>query len=103
MNIEISCYSCIGYYQTLVTYENGVSICIKNPDLNNCEEALANTTYYNTLYNCTLCKNKYIEYYSKFYGKQKCFNISEKVIKYQNISLAKFDNETYINADNKGT
>ena len=98
-----SCYSCIENIQTLVTYENGVSICIKNPDLNNCEEALANTTYYNTLYNCTLCKNKYIEYYSKFYGKQKCFNISEKVIKYQNISLAKFDNETYINADNKGT
>jgi hypothetical protein len=51
-----SCNKCNYYSSTvLITLENGVKICIQEESLENCLEADANTTYANTLYNCTSC------------------------------------------------
>ena len=98
-----SCNKCNYYSSTvLITLENGVKICIQEESLENCLEADANTTYANTLYNCTSCKFNYWPYYSGYYGRKICQNIFEPIIKYRNISLEKFEGEEYILPDDKG-
>ena len=97
-----SCQKCDSDYRALVSLENGIKICIQEESLQNCNEVEANTSYANTLYNCTSCKLNYIPYYSQYYGRVICQNIFEPIIKYKNISLEKFEGEEYILPDDNG-
>ena len=80
-------YVCIqllnrSYEYTLVTYENGDNEYImSNGDLTGCVQADANSTLINTKYNCTLCSSMFIPYYSKFFDRMICQNITAKIIK----------------------
>ena len=74
----------------MITLENGVKICIQEESLENCLEADANTTYANTLYNCTSCKFNYWPYYSGYYGRKICQNIFEPIIIMDYQSLKNF-------------
>ena len=66
-------------------------------------EATANSNYVNIIYNCTSCNFNYLPYYSKFYQRQICQNIYEKVTKRKNIDLKIFENEnSTTKADSKG-
>ena len=99
-------YSCIYCYdreQTLVEYNNGIKDCINDKALDNCINASVISTFYiNDIYNCTSCKTNYISYYSKYYERNMCHYIFEKIIKSKNISLEKFENEEYIPIEENG-
>ena len=98
-----SCLTCHSSRSILVTFENGVKLCIEDESLKNCLEVSVNSTYVNLLYNCESCNLNYISYYSKYYGKKICQNVFEKITKHKKISLEKFDGEDYIFADENGT
>ena len=55
-------------------------------DLIGCVEAIANTTYINSKYNCTKCSAMYIPYYSKYFDRIICQNVKAKIIKEYSIS-----------------
>ena len=97
-----SCQSCYYYKETLVSFETGIKECIRDVSLENCLEATANSSYDSILYNCTSCDFNYLPYYSKFYGRQICQNIFEKITKNKNISLDIFDKKNSTKVDNKG-
>ena len=97
-----SCKSCYKSSETLVTFETGIKECINDILLSNCIEATANSSYVNIIYNCTSCKESYWPYYSKFYQRQICQNVYEKVIKKKDINLELFKNESSIKADSNG-
>ena len=97
-----SCKSCYSNFQTLISYENGIKMCVEDYLIDYCIEANANTNYVHTLYNCTNCRLNYIPYYSKFFQRKICHNVFEKIIKYKNISMDKFDGEDSKKADEKG-
>jgi uncharacterized protein YneF (UPF0154 family) len=79
---------------TLVTYENGEKEFIETKgDLEGCAEAIANTTYVNSKYNCTKCTFMYVPYYSKYFDRIICQNVKAKVKKENVISSEAF-NET---------
>ena len=79
--------NCYSSYQTLVTFETGIKECITDYNsLDNYVEATANSNYV-----------------SKFYQRQICQNIYEKVTKRKNIDLKIFENEnSTTKADSKG-
>ena len=97
-----SCQSCYFNTQTLVTFETGIKECINDESLYNCKEAIANSSYVNIIYNCTSCNFNYWPYYSKFYQRQICQNVYEKVTKKKDINLEQFKNESSIKADSNG-
>ena len=101
-SVIYSCQSCYYYKETLVSFETGIKECIRDVSLENCLEATANSSYDNILYNCTSCDFNYLPYYSKFYGRQICQNIFEKITKNKNISLDIFDKKNSTKVDNKG-
>ena len=74
-------------YFTLVTNENAEKEYIYTEgDLLGCVEANANTTYVNSKYDCTKCSLMYVPFYSKFFERNICQNIKEKIIKESVIS-----------------
>ena len=97
-----SCKSCYSISETLVTFETGIKECINNILLSNCIEATANSSYIDIIYNCTSCNFNYWPYYSKFYQRQICQNVYEKVTKKKDINLELFKNESSIKADSNG-
>ena len=81
-------YVCDGYYYSssiyaLITYDTGEKDYKESylTALNGCVEAIADTTYYNTKYNCTKCSFKYIPYYSNYYERNICQNLENSLIK----------------------
>jgi len=68
-----------------------------------CTKANANTTYVNTIYNCTDCSNNFLSYNSEFFGRKICQNVFDKIITEKEISLAKFEDAEYIKANEDGT
>ena len=87
----------------MVEYNNGIKDCINDKALDNCINASVISTFYiNDIYNCTSCKTNYISYYSKYYERNMCHDIFEKIIKSKNISLEKFENEEYIPIEENG-
>ena len=83
-------YACSSYYSDeyiLITYETGEKKFEKkvyNYGLNGCVEAIANTTYYDTKYNCTKCSFKYIPYYSDYYERYICQYLENNIVKEKN-------------------
>ena len=99
-----SCLSCYDDYATLVQYDNGIKRCIYNDkNLDNCINVSVVSTYYiNNIYNCTSCGLNHISYFSKYYQRNMCHNVFEKIIKSKNISLDLFENEEYIPIEENG-
>ena len=80
---------------TLVTNENGQTEFIETKgDLEGCVEAVANTTYTNSKYNCTKCSFMYVPYYNKYFGRIICQNIKDKIIRKNSISSEAFNETT---------
>ena len=63
-------------------------------------EAKSDTSYVNTVYNCTNCSLNFLPYYSKFYGRKICQNIFDKVITKKEISETKFEGVESANTAN---
>ena len=99
-DLNNSCMNCYNSYNTLVTLENGLKTCKKDKEIENCAEAIENTMFINTLYNCTSCRLNYKNIYSKFYEREICQNVYEKIEESKNISLDLFNDEEYILAEN---
>jgi hypothetical protein len=97
-----NCTKCRYSYQAFVSYDFGIKKCISKDKagLEGCLEANASTKYINTLYNCSACEMYYLPYYSKFYQRNICQNVFEKVIRRKNISLDIFEGQEYIEAQN---
>ena len=99
-------YSCRdNYYNrtnyTLVKYENNDTQFVETKgDLEGCAEAIANTTFINSKYNCTKCTFMYAPYYNKkFYDRIICQSIKNKIMRHNNISLdLYYENKNKINA-----
>ena len=82
LNPIFSCKKCNNNNYVLVTIESGVKICMEPlGELENCKEANANTTYINTIYNCTKCSLNYLPYNSKFFERKICQNIYGNIIR----------------------
>ena len=86
----------------MVSYDFGRKDCISNyrAGLEDCLEANASTKYFNTQYNCSSCDIYYLPYYSKFYQRNICQNVFEKIVKKMNISLDIFEGQEYIEEQN---
>jgi hypothetical protein len=90
-------YACDSYYYrnihfTLVTFENNQKKFLEAKDeLEGCTEAVGDTTYINSEYNCTKCSLGYALYYSKFFGRIICQNIKMKIKRKEDISLDEVD------------
>ena len=90
-------YSCTKCYNDknylLISKENNVKYCIYKEDdeIQYCTEANIDTTYVNTIYNCTNCSFNFLPYYSKFFGRKICQNIYDKIIKKKDISLDDYE------------
>ena len=99
----ISCNKCKYSYEILVSYDFGLKNCISNyvEELKGCLEANVSTKYINTLYNCSVCETYFLPYYSKFYRRNVCQYVFEKIIKKKNISLDIFEEQEYIEAQNE--
>ena len=78
-----SCKECFNCDETLVTYKDGSKTCISNEKaLDNCITANLISTYYlKNSYECTSCTINHMLYYSKFYQRNMCHNVFEKIIK----------------------
>ena len=81
-------YSCIddNYYYyglyTLITNENkDIYFERNNYFLWDCIEAIENTTYIYSTYNCSKCSSDYVPYYSKFYDQIICQYINANITK----------------------
>ena len=81
-------YVCDKYtYRTyaLISYDTGekeyVDNYYNNYGLTGCVEAIADTTYYKTKYNCTKCSFNYILYYSEFFERNICQNLQKNILK----------------------
>ena len=98
-----SCTKCNDENYLLVATENNLKYCKYKgnyDEIKYCTEANIDTTYVNSLYNCTNCILNFIPYDSKFYGRKICQNIFEQVTKKKEISLAKYEGIEYVNATN---
>ena len=97
-------YSCVQCYDStyiLITAENGAKYCTEPiNELENCLEADVDTTYIDSIYNCTSCSINYIPYYNKFFGKKICHNIYQDIIREKSISLIEFESEDKVPAKN---
>jgi hypothetical protein len=97
-----SCKRCHYNNSKLVTFENGVKLCIFDND-EFCVEATIDTTYVNNLYNCTACKDHFLPFYSKFYGRKICQNVFDEIIYSKNISSLDYTYDDNITAKEDGT
>lgn len=100
-------YSCEGCYskdKTLVTYDNGIKSCESNDiALVGCTEAdVISTEYLNNEYSCTSCSLYYINYYSKFYQRNMCHNVFEKITKTKEITFDEYKDEESIPIEENG-
>ena len=100
-------YDCVEWSKrgrnfVLVTNENGEKEYIEDKiNLVGCVEAVANTTFINTKYNCTKCSSMYIPYFSKYFDRIICQNIKEKIIKENSISYSLYNKvKDKVNATN---
>ena len=91
---EFPMYYCYNYkensldYFTLITNENGEYEYKKAVgELEGCSRANENTTYINSIYNCTNCYLGYVPYYSKFYKRVICQNMKSSIIRNKQIDL----------------
>ena len=92
LNPIYSCKKCYDNNNIFVTTENGAKLCMEPfNELQNCIEATADTTYINSIYNCTLCNFNYISYYSNYFNRKICQNINEEIMKEIKISLSNFE------------
>jgi len=100
-----SCTKCYNDNFLLVTNENNIKYCTykDNEEIRYCSKANANTTYVNTVYNCTDCLNNFLSYNSKFFGRKICQNVFDKIITEKEIYLKKFEEAEYIKASEDGT
>ena len=90
LNKIYSCKRCYNNYDILISIESGAKFCMEPfGELEGCKEAIANTTFINNQYNCIACDLNYISYYSKFYNRKICQNISSKIMKEKDISFEK--------------
>ena len=97
-----TCKECYDSMEISVTFENGIQSCIYDNILENCIKVYANSSFLNPIYNCTSCKINYLPYYSKYYERIICQNVYEKITKYKNISLLKFEGEEYSTVEETG-
>ena len=69
------------YYFTLIINEKNETEFIESKyGLNGCSEAISNTSFINSKYNCTKCLPGYNLIYSKFYDQIMCYNTDIKEI-----------------------
>ena len=96
--INVCYYNRTNY--TLVIYENNDTEFVETKgDLEGCAEAIANTTFINSKYNCTKCTFMYVPYYNKFYDRIICQSVKNKIMRQHNISLdLYYENKNKINA-----
>ena len=97
-----SCIKCFDQKKSLVKIENGVNICVDDPTLENCLEINSDSYYLKPDYNCTNCTMNYIPFYMKYYQKQICQNIYEKITKKAEIDMDIFKYEESKNINNDG-
>ena len=110
LNPNYICTKCANSNFVLITNEKNIKYCeIKNykDGKENCLEAKIDTSYVNTIYNCTKCVSGYLSYDSKFYERKICQNIDKEIIKVQNylnlvLNFSKLDKSDYINATEEG-
>ena len=118
-----SCNRCNSENDILVKVENGAKFCGYNYDsfyyyyyysndyyfyeyyddygLKGCNEASADTYYYQNNYNCNNCSINYILYNSKFFQRKKCQSIFENIKRKYNLNVSKFsETEEYVKAKN---
>ena len=100
-----SCTNCYDDNYLLVTNENNIKYCVykDNSEIRYCTKANTDTTYVNTIYNCTDCSNNFLSYNSEFFGRKICQNVFDKIITEKEISLSKFEGAEYIKASENGT
>ena len=97
----IPIYDCIEWYNRghnfiLVTNENGEKEYVINKgDLTGCVEAVANTTYIKSKYNCYRCSIIYAPYYSKYFDRIICQNIKAKYISQKKDFIYYFPNMNF--------
>ena len=96
------------YYErincTLVKNENDDTYYIQNNgDLLGCIEAIENTTFISSKFNCTKCSKMYISIYDKFFDRIICQNIKGAIIKEKEISYEIFKNVEDKVISNNGT
>ena len=98
-----SCSKCYNdQYYLLVSTENNINYCIykeEKEEIKYCLEAKANTTYINTVYNCTSCTFNFLPYKSKFFERQICQNIYNKIITKKDINLGKYKDVESVNIE----
>ena len=107
-------YVCDEYYNgdtyALITYDTGEKeykynydyyYFYYNYDLTGCVEAIADTTYYSTKYNCTKCSFGYFPYYSDYYERNICQYLQDDILKQREYYYFNdYDNANRVNANN---
>ena len=79
-----------------------MNICVDDPTLENCLEINSDSYYLKPDYNCTNCTMNYIPFYVKYYQKQICQNIYEKITKKAEVDMDIFKDEESKNINNDG-
>ena len=100
-------YSCVECYNNsflLVKNEDNIRYCkLKDEqEIKYCTEANANTSFINTLYNCTKCSLNFLPFYSEFFGRSICQNIFEEIVTENKLSLEIFEEAENVNATEEG-
>ena len=100
-----SCTKCYNDNYLLVTNENNIKYCKYKyeQEIKNCTEAIANTSYIDTIYNCTSCTRNFLPYNSKFFGREICQYVYENVTREKQINLEQFEKVESVNATEEGT
>ena len=89
-----SCSKCYKNSYLLISSENNIKFCIyPEEEIQYCKEVNANTTYINSIYNCTSCSVNHIPYDSKFFERRICQNIFDEIKKEKEINLEQFETE----------
>ena len=89
-------------YHYIMVKENNISFCVNDniEEINNCLDAVVDTTYVKYKYNCTKCSFNYLPFNSKFFGRKICQNIYENITTEKIISLDNFNDIENIPAQN---
>ena len=100
---EKSCTQCYNQNYLLVTDKNNLKYCqYKDNEIENCTEAIADTSYINTVYNCTECSMNYLPYYSKYFGRKICQNIYSQITREKEITLEPYEDVESVNVTDDG-
>ena len=93
-------YSCGKCKFTNMTDENGILKCIEFEYNKHCLEGKINTNYYNNIYTCTKCEEKYILSYDDYFSTYICKDIFDENNNKNIYNLENYDSDIGIEANN---